>query len=175
MLMNLIKKNLNTKVEIKKISKEIELEIKNLRKHSSFLEADVMNQGVQVTPEIMVKDGAYIEKTITEHPEVEGFIEEGIEEDEIEYVKIKSKTTTSRRRDSEEESDKIIFLVPYKVEEKGANDIEELYDILVKLENSCTKKPRQKKAFVKADGRSFAELLMTVKEKVNLKEKGLTI
>ncbi|KAG5858211.1 hypothetical protein JTB14_017968, partial [Gonioctena quinquepunctata] len=38
-----------------------------------------------------------------------------------------------------------------------------------------TKKPRQEKVFVKADGRSFAELLKTVKEKVNLQEKGLTM
>ncbi|KAJ8977860.1 hypothetical protein NQ317_004768 [Molorchus minor] len=163
------------------------------------------------------------------YPEIAKLIEEGLTEGQIEYIRNDMKTFSSKG--GCEERSNVLFILPYKTDTRGINDISALYDIIKGLKiqmptqkvktikvmtvgnHNCdylrkcveaifrktehkvkivttnrsrlkseskpsrqkTKGPPTDKIIVKSEGKSYADLLRTVKRNVDIAKVGVTI
>lgn len=91
-----------------------------------------------IDPDIDVSSKA-IRKLIEKFPEIGTVLTEGITEGQTEYVEYKTGTLTSKSG-RETRTEKYIYIVPYKIDENGINDIEKLHSLIVKLQHQMINK-----------------------------------
>ncbi|KAJ8928738.1 hypothetical protein NQ314_018663 [Rhamnusium bicolor] len=133
---------------------------------------------------------------------------EGLAEGQVEYIRNNMETISSKGGRGERSN--TLFVLPYKADDNGINDIPAMYDLLIKfkaempIQNSKavkilttgnhkkrvhkemlkseskprttrTKGPQTDKIIIKSEGKTYAELLISVKTNVDIAEVGLTI
>lgn len=82
-----------------------------------------------------ITTGAMAEDIIASYPDITRLMTEGLEEGNIEYVKTNTVRTSKGQT---EESSKMLYVLPYKLEQDGVDDICKLYELINKLENQTS-------------------------------------
>ncbi|KAJ8928007.1 hypothetical protein NQ314_019473 [Rhamnusium bicolor] len=207
--------------EIFKITKEEESRTLNARLKGHL--------AVIIDPNTETQDKR-MENVMFSFPDISTLIQEGLAEGQVEYIRNNMETISSKGLRGERSN--TLFVLPYKADENGINDIPAMYDLLIKLkaempiENSkavkilaignhkkdyirkCaevifrkteyeitiltanktdrlkseskprttrTKGPQTDKIIIKSEGKTYAELLRSVKTNVDIAEVGVTI
>ncbi|KAF2902161.1 hypothetical protein ILUMI_04019 [Ignelater luminosus] len=153
---------------------------KSTRKLATGIEGNT-NQVIILDPELSAK-GKNMEWALTKCPEIEAVVKGGLTLGQIKFAKSVIETTKL--------TENTTHILPFKIHREGMNDVPQLYELLPELKKQTVvkgdgeqtspnrpenqegkadedtfmkRKPPVEKLVVKAGGRTYAELLKTVK------------